>query len=332
MHTLQPAEEMVFVDPRYNWELPLEKAGPPTSKIRSVWYVGLPLTSAHRGSHSGGGALIEGVGGQERYLNEGTVYPHASLVELLTYHQLCFPSISWKYLDLSHHRWSEIREMIQHDPPDVAAFSIYTATYLWALIVAAEIKRVNPGAIIIFGNDHASILYKEVLLGTYGRRLVDFVGTGNNGPFTMMGLLSALQGQLDLARVPSLAYRSNGSVIQQQAPTYPLNKRILPDYRLLQAELEQHYDQAFQLWYAHHYDLKRMVTLAIDGGCHWGSNPKRRCKHCFDSGPDPQDRRDPDRHPDARNAGWRTARQRLRGRRLHARLLTESVGGWILFS
>jgi radical SAM superfamily enzyme YgiQ (UPF0313 family) len=288
MDMLQPSEEMVLIDPRYNWELPLRKVGTESRKLRSVWYIGLPLTSAHRGSHSGGGALIEGVGGQERYLNEGTVYPHSSLMEIITYHQICFPAISWKYLDMSHHKWHEIRELIQQNPPDVAAFSTYTATYLWALIVAAEIKRVNPSAIIIFGNDHASLLYKEVLLGAYGRQIVDFVGTGNNGPFTTMGLLYMLQGQLEITRVPSLAYRSNDSIIHQYAPTYPINKKILPDYRLIKDELEQHYDKAFNLWYAQHYELKRMVTIAIDGGCNWGRNPKRRCKHCSIQGLTPK--------------------------------------------
>ena len=88
--TLEPQWEEVGIDGRYNWRLPLtsrpEHAGP-----RAVWYVGLPLTSAHRDSHSGGGALIPGVVGQERYLNEGTVYPYASLMELITYHVACFP-------------------------------------------------------------------------------------------------------------------------------------------------------------------------------------------------------------------------------------------------
>jgi hypothetical protein len=202
MMTLQPAEESVSVSPEYEWDIPLKNVGEATKQIRSVWYVGLPLTSAHRGSHSGGGALIEGVGGQERYLNEGTVYPHASLVEMITYHQRCFPTIPWKYFDMSHIKWAEIRELIRDDPPDVAAFSVYTATALWAMIVAAEIKRVNPRAIIVFGNDHAGILHNEILTGKYGSKIVDFVSTGNNGPYSMMGLLYVLQGELDITRVP----------------------------------------------------------------------------------------------------------------------------------
>jgi radical SAM superfamily enzyme YgiQ (UPF0313 family) len=246
------------------------------------------LTSAHRGGHSGGGALIEGVEGQERYLNEGTVYPHSALVELITYHQCCFPLIPWQYIDISHRKWPEIRDLIRESSPDVVAFSTYTATYLWALIVAAEIKRVNPQATVIFGNDHASLLREEILLGSYGSRIVDFVGTGNNGPFTLMGLVYALQGQLAIERVPSIAYVKNGSVIHQEAANYPLNRRLLPDYRLIEDQLEKYYDKAFNIWYSQHYDLKRMVTVSIDSGCHWGRHPGRRCKHCSIQGLTPK--------------------------------------------
>lgn len=172
--------------------------------------------------------------------------------------------------------------------PDVAAFTVYTATALWAFIVAAEIKRVNPDAVVVFGNDHAGILHREILTGHYGHRLVDFVSTGNNGPFTMLGLLYALRGQLDLKRVPSLAYREHRGVINQPAPTYPLDRRMLPDYTLIEDQLERYYDKAFDVWYAHHYDLKRMVTLPLDAGCTWGTRPGRRCKHCSIQGLTPK--------------------------------------------
>src|SRR5918992_3973096 len=61
MMTLEPTEELVQITPRYSWELPLKSApsknaDAPRGNVRSVWYIGLPLTSAHRGSHSGGGA------------------------------------------------------------------------------------------------------------------------------------------------------------------------------------------------------------------------------------------------------------------------------------
>ncbi len=290
MNLLKPTEEIIDIDPSYNWTLPLRNFAKPSRTIKSVWYLALPISSAHRGGHSGGGALIEGIDGQERYLNEGTVYPHSSLVELITYHQTCFPFslIPWKYIDLSHDSWFELRELISNSPPDVAAFSVYTSTAIWAYIVAAEIKRINPRAIIIFGNDHASLLRQEILFGTYGKKIVDFIGLDNNGPFTMMGLLYALQGQMELAKVPSLAYRKNGTLVEQTAPTYPLDQRILPDYRLIEDYMAKHYDQAFHLWYSHHYELKRMVTFGIDGGCQGGKHPKRRCQHCSIQGLTPK--------------------------------------------
>lgn len=292
MMSLEPSEETVSADDfRYVWSHPVDR---PVSELRTkrldtVWYVALPLTSAHRGSHSGGGALIEGAGDQQRYANEGTVYPHASLVEMITYQNTFFPRLNWQYLDMSHVEWEDVRARIHADPPDVAAFTVYTSTAMWAYIVAAEIKRVNPDAVIVFGNDHAGILHREILSGPYGSRIVDFVCTGNNGPFTMMGLLSFLQGHGELSRVPSLAHRgSDGRIHNQAAPTYPLTRRMLPDYRLIEETLRAHYDHAFRVWYASHYDLKRMVTLPIDGGCNWGRRPTRRCLHCSIQGLTPK--------------------------------------------
>jgi radical SAM superfamily enzyme YgiQ (UPF0313 family) len=289
MMNLMPIEEPVGIDGRYNWNLPLRNPGTPQDRrIRSVWYFALPLTSAHRGGHSGGGAPIEGAGEQDRYANEGTVYPHAALLEMITYQEFCFPDAEWRYIDLSHEPWHQIRAEMAANPPDVVAITVYTSTAPWAFIVAAEVKLINPAAIVVFGNDHAGILHREILGGTYGGRVVDFVSTGNNGPYTMMGLLYALQGQLDIERVPSLAYRSAGTIVSQPAPTYPLSGRVLPDYRLIAGQLEQHYDQAFAAWYSQHYRLKRMVTLPLDAGCNWGRRPSRRCKHCSIQGLTPK--------------------------------------------
>jgi hypothetical protein len=65
--------------------------------------------------------------------------------------------------------------------------------------------------------------------------------------------------------VPSVAYRGNGRVVNQPAPTFPLDLRQLPDFRLIERYLSDHYDKAYDLWYADHYDLKRMITLPLDG-------------------------------------------------------------------
>ncbi len=149
--SLHPSEEAVGIDGRYQWALPLPAARRPARQLSSVWYFALPLTSAHRGGASGGGADIEGVDGQERYRNEGCVYPHAALVEMMTYQHRCFPGMTARYIDMSHVQWPEVQAMIESDPPEVAALSAYTATALWAFIVAAEVKRVNPDAVVVFG-------------------------------------------------------------------------------------------------------------------------------------------------------------------------------------
>lgn len=290
MMNLEPVEELVSSsDSRYFWcdrkTFPAIEGGTTRKK---VWYVALPLTTAHRGSHSGGGAAIAEAGDQSRYANEGTVYPHSALVEMITYQEMFFPAHSWEYIDVSHTGWEAVQERLISDPPDVVAMSVYSATATWSLILAAELKRVNPDAVVVLGNDHAGILNREILTGDYGSRIVDFVSTGNNGPFTMMALLAALDGRLPIEKVPSIAYRKDGRVINQSAPTYPLNLRILPDYRLIERELELYYDPAFAVWYSSHYEMQRMVTFPIDSGCNWGKRPGRRCRHCSIQGLTPK--------------------------------------------
>jgi len=283
---LQPCIEHVGIDKKYQWNFTVYTK---STKVKSVWYIALPITSAHRGSHSGGGNKWRGIDGQEKYKNEGCVYPHASLLEMITYHNMHFPCIKWKYIDASHYNWEMLKEIIQDNPPDVAAFTVYTASYLWALIVSAYLKKLNPNVVTIFGNDHASLLKKEILQGDYGSKIVDFIGDGNNGPFTMMGLLSYLEGSLPLTKIPSIAYRTqSGEVVIQAANTYPTNQRMLPDYRLIEGYLKEHYDPAFQLWYADHFEMKRMVTFPLASGCNWGKHPKRRCLHCSIQGLTPK--------------------------------------------
>jgi radical SAM superfamily enzyme YgiQ (UPF0313 family) len=288
---LEPVEELVSsADTRYFWcnSTTFPAIGGSPAKKKSVWYVALPLTTAHRGSHSGGGAPVADAGDQSRYANEGTVYPHSSLVEMITYQEHFFPQHTWEYIDVSHVGWEAIQQRLTADPPDVVAMSVYTATATWSLILAAELKRIKPDAVVILGNDHAGILHREILTGHYGSRIIDFISTGNNGPFTMMALLAVLDGNLPLEKVPSIAYRKNGQVVNQSAATYPLNLRILPDYRLIERDLELYYDPAFAVWYSAHYEMKRMVTFPIDGGCNWGKRPTRRCRHCSIQGLTPK--------------------------------------------
>ncbi|MCB9076631.1 MAG: hypothetical protein H6631_03515 [Anaerolineaceae bacterium] len=278
---LKPEYEQVGIDPAFNWTLPLRPQKAPAKKIKSVWYLALPISSAHRRSNKS--YMKGGVDTGDdllKYRNYGCVYPHSALVEMITYHQMCFPEIAWRYIDVDHEDWAELCQQIRENPPDVAAFTVYTATSIWAFIVAAEIKKANPNCIIVFGNDHASLLHEEILKGEYGTRLVDFIGLGNNGPFTMMGLLYALQGQLEWEKVPSLAYRYNGGIKTQNADTYPLSHRRLPNYGLIEGYMVENYDKTFRAWYSHHYELQRMITMSIDGGCNWGKDPNRRCKHC----------------------------------------------------
>ena len=152
---LEPSREFVGVDANYQWSYPLKGSSRVKNVVRTVWYLGLPLSSAHRGSHSGGGRDIPGVGSQESYQNEGTVYPHASLVERVTYHAKYLPEVDFEYIDMSHEGLRGLIERIESGPPDVVALSAYTATYVWALIAAAAVKRANPRACVIVGNDHA---------------------------------------------------------------------------------------------------------------------------------------------------------------------------------
>ena len=324
--SLQPARETVGVDPRFFWiGDSLRPKLRSENRLKTIWYVALPLSSATGGGSSGVGKDDVGEGERAKYENEGTVYPHSSLVEMMTYQREFFPRIDARYLDLSHESIASVLPELEADPPAVVAMTVYTATYIWALIFAAHVKRLNPHAVIVLGNDHASLMREVILFGPYGRRLVDFIGTGNNGPFTMMALLHALQRELPIERVPSISYRTAGRLVDQEASTYPLARRILPDYALIEPYLQGHYDRAFRHWYGEHYELQRMVTLPLDSGCHWGEHPKRRCKHCAIQGLTPKATTRPTTPASSRATGWRDERERLRSGRFDVWLFESAV-------
>jgi anaerobic magnesium-protoporphyrin IX monomethyl ester cyclase len=82
----------------------------------------------------------------------------------------------------------DMMRKIEQQQPDVIAFSPLTATYQWALDIAARAKELNPGVRTIFGGVHASAVPHLLLQ----KRQIDFVVVGE-GDIALPHILNAIQ-------------------------------------------------------------------------------------------------------------------------------------------
>lgn len=63
---LKPQFEKVGIDPSYNWSLPLRTRKAPVKKVKSVWYMALPISSAHRRSNRPYTSVLPSCCGRQR--------------------------------------------------------------------------------------------------------------------------------------------------------------------------------------------------------------------------------------------------------------------------
>jgi len=104
-----------------------------------------------------------------------------------------------------------INEIIKYDP-DIIGITSMTFTFLYALDLAKEIKKVTNKP-IIFGGNHVTIYPKETLK----HPCVDMVVIGE-GENTFLEVVNALenktiaQAQIDLEKISGIAFRENGQI------------------------------------------------------------------------------------------------------------------------
>jgi anaerobic magnesium-protoporphyrin IX monomethyl ester cyclase len=100
----------------------------------------------------------------------------------------------------------QIRDHIASRRPDMIAMTAITASAPACLKVCKNAREDNPEIITVIGNMHATFMWKQMLTD---HPELDIVVRGE-GELTIVELADALANGGDLAKVPGLAYRSEG--------------------------------------------------------------------------------------------------------------------------
>jgi radical SAM superfamily enzyme YgiQ (UPF0313 family) len=88
--------------------------------------------------------------------------------------------------------------------PDVVGFTTLGCSFIFAVGVAARVKRLRPGLPILLGGPHATMLHREIL-----ERFTQFdVVVRHEADQTFTAVLDALE-RRDFARIPGLSWRAS---------------------------------------------------------------------------------------------------------------------------
>lgn len=160
------------------------------------------------------------------------------------------------------HTWADIQKRIEAFRPDVVATTSFTASIVDAIKICALAKELNPHAVTVLGNVHATFCYDEIL--TSANNSVDFIVRGE-GEVTLVELLTCLNASGDPKKVAGLAFRQGGDVVATPKAAYIQDLDALP--------------MAWDLvdWPIYKYRAKHDARLAIissSRGC------KQQCSFC----------------------------------------------------
>jgi len=133
-------------------------------------------------------------------------------------------------------RESEILHKVKEISPDLICFSVYTANYQWALILAEKIKKITD-APIVFGGVHPTLAPEEVIK----QKAVDIVCVGE-GEKPIAELLENLKKGKKEHHIANLWFKDKGKIIKNEVrPLLDLNKLPLPDRDLFLGQLPDSY-------------------------------------------------------------------------------------------
>jgi anaerobic magnesium-protoporphyrin IX monomethyl ester cyclase len=109
--------------------------------------------------------------------------------------------------------------------PDLIAFSVYTGNFRWCLSIAERIKQ-RSAVPIVFGGVHPTAVPERVLL----HNCVDFViiGEGENALLDLLEHLKASSQPEQIAKLPNLGVRINGSACIAASRPYIQDLDSLP--------------------------------------------------------------------------------------------------------
>ncbi|MET9914815.1 cobalamin-dependent protein [Streptomyces sp. NPDC006476] len=203
-----------------------------------------------------------------------SIYPNLGLLTLMSSlrPRLEGTGLRVGYLDGTVHGNPALEEFIDAHAHRIQAlcFSVLTANYGASVAMAQRAKRINPQALVVFGNDHFSALYDRVManqpavdVGFYGNDVVEGFTDFMADRFT-----GVLRPTMDYA---GLVYRDASGTVHRN-PENPAEYGRLPvvDYSLADSLMphEKHYLDGQQQVYFFMRDRElRSQVVDIGRGC-----------------------------------------------------------------
>ncbi len=139
-------------------------------------------------------------------------------------------------LKLDGQFYKEAATMLASKGCDVYGFSTTCGDYLYAVHIAAALRKIKPDVCIVFGGPHASIVSRQTL-EVFPE--VDIIVRGE-AEETICELFDVLKAGIDLGQVDGITYRSsNGTIVE--TPT-----RQLPDVEQLPLAAYERYAFLFE--------------------------------------------------------------------------------------
>ena len=116
------------------------------------------------------------------------------------------------------------KDILKHNP-SVIGFSTWCTSYPGIILLVAEIKKLSPNSIVIFGGPQASILPKQTM---EKYPIVDYILTGE-ADLTFPKLIHTLKNKdPKLSKIPGLYFRHNSQIQQNATSSIVSNLDDLP--------------------------------------------------------------------------------------------------------
>ena len=164
----------------------------------------------------------------------------------------------------------ELNTVMNSFDPQVVGIGVMTIECKYGFIDAAKVKRINPNVTVIFGGPHCSHEPQFILNDSN----VDLMVSGE-GDLTIVELVNALEEGKDVASVPGIAYKKNGSYLRTaERPVIRDLDTIDQEYDLI--NLERYFNFQSSMDFFPVFRNKRFIPLVTSRGCPF------KCTYCHD--------------------------------------------------
>ena len=177
-----------------------------------------------------------------------------------------------KILDLriSNSPDEELDAVMNSFDPQVVGIGVMTIECKYGFIDAAKVKKINPDVTVIFGGPHCSHEPQFILNDSN----VDLMVSGE-GDLTIVELIETLEKGKDIASVPGIAYKKNGSYLRTaERPVIRDLDKIDQEYDLI--DLERYFNFQSSMDFFPVFRNKRFIPLVTSRGCPF------KCTYCHD--------------------------------------------------